>query len=71
MLDRQGVIAGPRPPECFEITSPLPTQFTEDEFLAEKKRRDQQRLYAMVELAAETGDRKTFLNHYFLGDDCP
>ena len=71
MLDRHGVIAGPRPPECFDITAPLPANFTNDEFLSEKKRRDQQRLYAMVELAAETGDRKEFLNQYFLGADGP
>ncbi len=68
MLDRHGVVAGPRPPECFDIVCPLPPQFLDDEFLSEKKRRDQQRLYAMVQLAAETGDRKELLNHYFLGD---
>lgn len=67
MLDRQGAVAGPRPPECFQIVSELPPSFADDEILAEKKRRDQQRLYAMVELAAETGDRKAFLNRYFLG----
>ena len=68
MLDRQGVIAGPRPPECFEVIAALPQHFLDDEFLAEKKRRDQQRLYGMVQFAAEVGDRKAFLNHYFLGD---
>lgn len=67
MLDRYGVIAGPRPPECFDLLAALPNQFTDDDFLSEKKRRDQQRLYAMVQLAAETGDRKLFLNQYFLG----
>ncbi|MEM8668350.1 MAG: RecQ family ATP-dependent DNA helicase [Planctomycetota bacterium] len=66
MLDRAGVIAGPRPPECFQVQAPLPDRFTDDEQLAEKKRRDQQRLYAMVQYAGETGDRKEFLNHYFL-----
>lgn len=66
ILDRHGVIAGPRPPGCFEIRSPLPPRLQNDEQLAEKKRRDQQRLYAMVELAAEAGDRKEFLNRYFL-----
>lgn len=66
MLDRVGVIAGPRPPECYQVEASLPERFTDDEQLAEKKRRDQQRLYAMVEYAAEAGDRKEFLNHYFL-----
>ncbi|QDT06754.1 ATP-dependent DNA helicase RecQ [Rubripirellula lacrimiformis] len=71
MLDRHGVIAGPREPECFEIQEPLPAYFTDDEALGEKKRRDQQRLYAMVQLAAEEGDRKEFLNRYFMGDSEP
>ena len=39
----------------------------DDEFLADKKRRDQERLYGMVELASEQIDRKAFLNRYFLG----
>jgi ATP-dependent DNA helicase RecQ len=69
MLDRYGVIAGQRPPECFEIIGSLPQKFADDNFLSEKKRRDQQRLYGMVQLAAETGDRKLFLNRYFLGSE--
>ncbi len=66
MLDRWGVVAGPRPPECFQVLTAIPPNLLDDDFLAEKKRRDQQRLYAMVKLAAETGDRKEFLNRYFL-----
>ncbi|MCO8121562.1 RecQ family ATP-dependent DNA helicase [Stieleria sp. TO1_6] len=68
ILDRHGVLAGPRPPDCFDIQTPLPSRLQDDDQLAEKKRRDQQRLYAMVQLAAETGDRKEFLNRYFA--DC-
>lgn len=69
MFDRHGVIAGPRAPECFQIQSALPADFVDDDVLVDKKRRDQQRLYAMVELAGEEGDRKEFLNRYFLGDE--
>ena len=69
MLDRYGVVAGPRPQECFEIIAPLPDYFQDADGLDDKKRRDQQRLYAMVQLAAETGDRKEFLNGYFLGGE--
>ena len=69
MLDRQGVIAGPRPPDCFQIIATPPPMFQDDAFLAEKKRRDQERLYGMVELASEQGDRKEFLNRYLLGED--
>lgn len=69
ILDRHGTIAGPRPPECFDVLGPLPERLQDEDHLAEKKRRDQQRLYAMVQLAAETGDRKDFLNDYFLAED--
>ena len=66
MLERHGVLAGPREPECFEVCKSLPPSFLDDDYLSEKKRRDQQRLYAMVEFAAETGSRNDFLNRYFL-----
>ena len=66
MLDRYGVIAGPHPPACFELQGPRPEYFRDDSRLDEKKRRDQQRLYAMVQLANESGDRKEFLNRYFM-----
>ena len=69
MLDRYGVVAGPRPPECFQIIAPLSEYFQDADGLEDKKRRDQQRLYAMVQLASETGDRKQFLNDYFLGGE--
>ncbi|MCA9136466.1 MAG: ATP-dependent DNA helicase RecQ [Planctomycetales bacterium] len=79
ILDRHGVVGGPRPPDCFDVLAPLPPLLQDDVRLAEKKRRDQQRLYAMVQLAAEQGDRKDFLTRYFstgtltphhgLGDD--
>lgn len=69
MLDRQGVIAGSRPPECFQIISQIPDMFRDDELLANKKRRDQERLYGMVKLASEQDDRKAFLNRYFLGSE--
>ncbi len=67
MLDRYGVVAGPRPNDCFQIQTPLPDYFQDANALAEKKRRDQQRLYAMVQLAAEEAEnRKAFLNNYFI-----
>ncbi len=69
MLDRAGVVAGPHPPECFEVLTSIPPHFRDSEALAEKKRRDQQRLYAMVQFAAEQDDRKAFLQRYFEGDD--
>lgn len=67
MLARYGVLAGELPPECFEITNPLLPRFTDNDELGAKKLRDQQRLYAMVQYAAEQGDRQAFLNRYFPG----
>ena len=69
ILDRYGVIAGPRAPECFQILASLPAELQNDELLNQKKLRAQQRLYAMVQLAAETEDRKEFLNRYFAEPD--
>ena len=66
MLDRHGVVAGPQPPDCYRVIKALPPRFQDEEILSDKKRRDQQRLYAMVQFAAEQGDRKAFLNRYFL-----
>jgi ATP-dependent DNA helicase RecQ len=66
MLDRYGVIAGPRPPECFELLREMDERFLDDGILAAKKRRDQQRLYALVGLARETGSRQEYLNRYFM-----
>ena len=48
MLDRYGAIAGPGPPECFRVIDSMPEELADDEFLAAKRKRDQQRLYAMV-----------------------
>lgn len=66
MLDRHGVVAGPQPPQCFQLIGEMDERFLDDQTLAAKKRRDQQRLYALVGLARETGDRQQYLNHYFM-----
>ncbi len=65
ILDRHGVVAGPRPPKCFEVLTPLPESLLDDQQLEQKKRRDQLRLHAMVQLAREPGDRKAFIDRYF------
>jgi len=68
MLDRYGVIAGPRPPECFDCLRAIDPRFLDDRVLAAKKLRDQQRLYALVGLAREEHDRQRYLNRYFMGE---
>jgi ATP-dependent DNA helicase RecQ len=69
MLDRYGVVAGPRPPECFEVIRSLPERFRDDDQLLRKRRRDQERLYALVRYASEASDRNSFFSEYFLGND--
>lgn len=66
MLDRYGVVAGPRPPECFQLIREIDARFLDDRVLAAKKLRDQQRLYALVGLAREEGSRQEYLNRYFM-----
>lgn len=68
MLDRYGVIAGPRPPECFQLVCDIDARFLDDRVLAAKKLRDQQRLQALVGLAREEGSRQEYLNQYFMGE---
>jgi ATP-dependent DNA helicase RecQ len=65
ILDRQAVIAGPRTPDCFDVIGSLPDQLRSDQFLAEKKRKDQLRLHALLEYVKTTDDRQQFLNSYF------
>jgi len=66
MLDRFGVVAGPQPPECFDVSKQIDARFQDDENLGQKKRRDQERLLALVRLARHEGDRKQFLENYFM-----
>jgi ATP-dependent DNA helicase RecQ len=66
MLDRFGVVAGPHPPDCFVLAGEADDRFRDNEFLSQKKLRDQQRLLALVQLARHEGDRKQFLEDYFM-----
>jgi len=65
MFDRHGIVAGSRPPECFDVQAPFPDLLADEQRLAEKLRRDQQKLYALVQYVNETGDRKAFIHDYF------
>lgn len=68
MLHRHNVVAGPRPPQCFELIGNLPSEIFSQDALQDKTRRDQQRLYAMVEFSKTPSERRqTFLNEYFMG----
>jgi len=65
MFDRYGVSEWPREREVPEVVSGLPDDLLDDERLEEKLRRDQQKLYALVQLIHHEGDRKAFIHEYF------
>jgi len=65
MLDRYGVVAGTWRPWNLDVTGDLPPQLCDQEALAEKLLRDQQKLYTLVQYVKHDGDRKQFIHDYF------
>ncbi len=65
MLHRWGAIEGSLRPLKARVTGPMPPQLSDQDQLDEKLRRDQQKLYALVQYVKHEGDRKDFLNEYF------
>ena len=65
ILDRHGVVRDNQPPGCFEVIDKLPDRLQDVEFLANKLKRDQRKLYALVEYVNCSGDRKAFIHDYF------
>jgi ATP-dependent DNA helicase RecQ len=65
MLDRYGVIEGALAPPRIQIVSELPDTLCEQSYLDDKLKRDQQKLYALVQYAKYEGDRKGFIHEYF------
>ena len=66
MLERYGVLENIEDPLDVQVVGDrLPDELLDRESLAEKLRRDQQKLYALVQLARLEGDRKQFIHEYF------
>ena len=65
MLDRYGLLTGGWESSDLEVTGPLPEVLTDSEHLQDKLRRDQQKLYSLVQYVRHEGDRKQFLHDYF------
>ena len=65
MLQRHGVLASDIEAKDMEILSPLPPFLCDRARLADKSRRDHEKLLAMVEYARHDGDYKSFINNYF------
>jgi ATP-dependent DNA helicase RecQ len=65
MLDRYGVIEGSLQPLDVKVIDELPDQLLDDFHLDEKRKRDQKKLYSLVEYTKCQGDRMAFIHDYF------
>ena len=65
MLDRYGVIEGSLSPLEIEVVAQLPATLRDQSRLDDKLKRDQQKLYSLVQYAKHEGDRKEFIHEYF------
>lgn len=65
MLERHGIIEGSLSPLDVEVVASLPDSLQDQERLNEKLRRDQQKLYTLVEYVNCPEDRKAFIHRYF------
>ncbi len=65
MLERYGVITGSLEGKDLAVINELPEDLTDQEALEGKLKREQRRLYALVQYARHPGCRKAFLHEYF------
>lgn len=66
ILDRWGVIEGTIRPEVnLRVVAELPDRLTDAASLAKKLKRDQSKLFAMLQYVKCEGDRKQFIREYF------
>ena len=65
MLERYGVIDRSRLSQQCAVIDELPPRLLDESYLERKRRRDQKKLYTLVEYVKCTGDRKEFIRDYF------
>lgn len=65
MLERWRVIQGTLDPLQIEVADQLPDRFSDQQRTAEKLKRDQTKLLAMLQYVQHEGDRKQFIHSYF------
>jgi len=65
MFDRYGVIEINIEPFKIDIISDIHPQLLDQDFLYTKLKRDQQKLYTLVQYTKYEGDRKAFIHEYF------
>ncbi len=68
LLERHGVLEASLTPLRIEQVHPLPDALRDAPALADKLKRDQQKLLKLVEFAKCRGDRRQFLHDYFYGE---
>ncbi len=65
MLERYGVTTGSLEGKDLAVIGDLPEELTEQKNLDRKLKREQRRLYALVQYAKHPGCRKAFIHEYF------
>ncbi len=65
MLERYAVIEGTWEPMRLTVLGQLASELTDQERLAAKLRRDQEKLLALVQLIRHEGDRHEYIHRYF------
>lgn len=65
MLQRWGAIEGTWQPMNLTLAGELPSHLKDAERLDDKLKRDQQKLFAMLQYVKHEGDRKAYIHDYF------
>ncbi|MCH7725402.1 MAG: ATP-dependent DNA helicase RecQ [Planctomycetes bacterium] len=65
MMERHGVIEGDLSSADIKVIDELPESLRQQSRLDEKLKRDQQKLYSLVQYVKCEGDRKAFIHEYF------
>jgi ATP-dependent DNA helicase RecQ len=65
ILDRWGVIEGDIEQRSLQVVSDLPERLLDQEYLDDKLKNEQQKLYQMMMYAKHDGCRKAFIHEYF------
>jgi len=65
LLDRWAVVEGSIENKNIQVISPLPKHLTEDSFLEQKLKKEQMKLYKMMQYAKLDTCRKAYIHEYF------
>ncbi len=65
MLDRYGVTEGDLEEKNLIVSGDLPEQLTDENYLNDKLKREQKKLYALVQYVKTESCRKAFIHEYF------